>query len=64
MLAGLSFLLLAVYGWGLHWETLADYLLIIIVLFAVLIFIAAVLAWCVRKWSQSRKADEKKKDRQ
>lgn len=64
MLAGLSFLLLAVYGWGLRWETLVDYFLVILALFAVLICIAVLLAWCVRKWSQSRNADKKEKGRQ
>jgi len=60
LLAGLSFLLLAVYGWGLSWDVLADYLLVIIALFVVLAGMAVLLAWGLRKLSRYRKAADKK----
>jgi len=54
LLAGFSFLMLAVYGWGLSWEVLGRYLLVIAGLLIGLIFIAAILGWLLRKWMLSR----------
>lgn len=59
LLVGFSFLILAVYGWGLSWESLGDYLIVIAGLSIGLIFIAALLGWLLRKWMQRRNAREK-----
>lgn len=49
LIAGFSFLMLAVYGWGLDWEDLGGYLLIILILLVGLIGLAALLGWLLRK---------------
>ena len=49
LIAGFSFLLLAVYGWGLDWEDLGGYLLVILVFLVGLIGLAALLGWLLRK---------------
>lgn len=49
LIAGFSFLMLAVYGWGLDWEDLGGYLLVILVFLVVLIGLAALLGWLLRK---------------
>ena len=50
LIAGFSFLMLAVYGWGLGWEELSDYLLVILICLVGLIGFAALLGWLLRKW--------------
>ena len=59
LLAGCSFLMLAVYGWGLSWESLGRYLLVIAGLSIGVICIAAVLGWLLRKWMRSRNSAKK-----
>lgn len=49
LLAGFCFLMLAVYGWGLKWEDLGGYLLVILILLVGLIGFAALLGWLLRK---------------
>ena len=49
LIAGFSFLMLAVYGWGLDWEDLGGYLLVILIFLAGLIGLAALLGWLLRK---------------
>jgi hypothetical protein len=49
LIAGFSFLLLAVYGWGLSWKDLGVYLLAILVLLIGLIALASVCGWLLRK---------------
>jgi hypothetical protein len=49
LIAGFSFLLLAVYGWGLSWKDLGVYLLAILVLLVGVIALAAVCGWLLRK---------------
>lgn len=49
LIAGFSFLMLAVYGWGLEWEDLGGYLLIIFIFLGGLIGLAALLGWLLRK---------------
>lgn len=50
LIAGFSFLMLAVYGWGLDWEDLGGYLLVILIFLVGLIGFAALLGWLLRKW--------------
>ncbi|HSX49860.1 MAG TPA: hypothetical protein VLF09_02810 [Cellvibrio sp.] len=49
LIAGFSFLMLAVYGWGLEWQELGSYLLIILVFLGGLIGLAALLGWLLSK---------------
>ena len=49
LIAGFSFLMLAVYGWGLGWEELSDYLLVILICLIALIGFAALLGLLLRK---------------
>lgn len=63
LLAGLSFLLLAIYGWGLSWELLVQYLLIIIGLSVVLASIAALLVFGLRRWTKSRNSSDARRER-
>lgn len=49
LIAGFSFLMLAVYGWGLDWEDLGGYLLVILIFLVGLIGLAALLGWLLRK---------------
>lgn len=49
MLASFCFLMLAVYGWGMTWEKLGSFLLVLFVLLGGLIAIAAFLGWMLRK---------------
>lgn len=56
LLAGFSFLMLAVYGWGFSWDTLGGYLLIIFGLLIGLISIAALLGFLLRKTIRTRSA--------
>lgn len=50
LIAGFSFLMLAVYGWGLDWEDLGGYLLVILIFLVGLIGLAALLGWLLRKF--------------
>ena len=50
LIAGFSFLMLAVYGWGLGWEALGGYLLVILICLIALIGFAALLGCLLRKW--------------
>lgn len=49
MLASFCFLMLAVYGWGMTWEKLGSFLLVLFVLLGGLITIAACLGWLLNK---------------
>lgn len=49
LIAGCSFLFLAVYGWGLSWKDMGNYLLVILVLLVGLILLAAICGWLLRK---------------
>lgn len=49
LIAGFSFLMLAVYGWGLEWKDLGGYLLTILILLGGLVGLAALLAWLLSK---------------
>jgi peptidoglycan/LPS O-acetylase OafA/YrhL len=49
MLACFCFIMLAVYGWGLGWQEVGQYLLIIICLLAALLIPAFLLGFLLRK---------------
>lgn len=49
LIAGFSFLMLAVYGWGLEWKELGSYLLVILIFLGGLIGLAALLGWLLNK---------------
>ncbi len=49
LIAGLSFLFLVVYAWGLTWRELGGYLLVILIFLVGLIALAAVCGWLLRK---------------
>lgn len=49
LLASFCFLMLAVYGWGMTWEKLGSFLLVLLVLLGGLIAIAAFCGWVLRK---------------
>lgn len=49
MLACFCFIMLAVYGWGLTWEEVGGYLLFILILLAVVLALAFVLGFLLRK---------------
>lgn len=49
LLAGMCFLFLAVYGWGLSWRELGGYLLVLLVLLVALLASAALLGWLMYK---------------
>jgi peptidoglycan/LPS O-acetylase OafA/YrhL len=49
MLASFCFIMLAVYGWGLGWQEVGKYLLIIICLLAALLIPALLLGLLLRK---------------
>lgn len=49
LLASFCFLLLAVYGWGLTWEELGRFLLVLLVLLGGVIAAAAFFGWLLRK---------------
>lgn len=63
LLAGLSFLLLAIYGWGLSWELLVNYFLIIIGLFITLASIAALMVFGLRRWAKGRNSSDARQER-
>lgn len=45
--------MLAVYGWGMSWEKLGGYLLVLLILLAILIAVAAVFGWLLNKLRRS-----------
>lgn len=49
LLASFCFLMLAVYGWGITWEKLGSFLLLLFILLGGLIAIAAFLGWLLNK---------------
>lgn len=49
LIAGLSFIFLAVYAWGLSWEELGGYFLVILIFLVGLIALAALCGWVLRK---------------
>lgn len=49
LIAGLSFIFLAVYVWGISWREIGGYLLVILVFLGGLIALAAVCGWLLRK---------------
>jgi len=49
LLASFCFLMLAVYGWGMTWEKLGSFLLVLFVLLGGLVAIAACLGWLLNK---------------
>lgn len=54
LLASSCFLLLAVFGWGLAWSELGQYLLILLILLGGLIGSAAVVGWLLRQFIKWR----------
>jgi hypothetical protein len=52
MIACFCFLMLAVYGWGLSWQEVGNFLLMLIILFAAILIPAFLLGWL---WSKFRK---------
>jgi Flp pilus assembly protein TadB len=57
LLACFCFLMLAVYGWGMGWGKLGQYLLILIILLAGLIGSAALIGWLLRQLMKRREKD-------
>lgn len=55
LLAGCCFIVLANYGWGLGWNELGSYLLLLLVSLVCLIGIAACLGWLLRKYIAKNK---------
>ncbi len=49
LLASFCFLMLAVYGWGMTWEKIGSFLLVLFILLGGLIAIAAFLGWFLHK---------------
>lgn len=49
LIAGLSFIFLAVYAWGLSWKELGGYFLVILIFLVALIALAALCGWVLRK---------------
>lgn len=49
LLAGFCFLMLAVYGWGLSWKEMGEYLLVLVIFLGGLISIAALFGWVLHK---------------
>lgn len=49
MLACFCFLMLAVYGWGLTWGEVGQYLLILLLLLIIILIPALLLGWLLRK---------------
>lgn len=64
LIAGLSFIFLAVYAWGLSWKELGGYFLALLVFLMGLIALAALCGWVLRKlmakndWSSVGDAQE------
>ncbi len=58
LLAGFCFLMLAVYGWGLSWEEMGGYLLVLLVFLGGLIGMAAVLGWLLNKAKRRNKSTQ------
>lgn len=57
LLASFCFLMLAVYGWGMTWEELGSYLLVLVILLGGLIAIAAFFGWLLNKIRRSDEPD-------
>lgn len=53
LLAGICFLFLAVYGWGISWGELGGYLLVLLVLLVAVVTVAALLGWLIHKIKSS-----------
>lgn len=49
LLASFCFVMLAVYGWGMTWEKVGNFLLVLLALLGGVIAIAALLGWLLRK---------------
>lgn len=49
MLACFCFIMLAVYGWGLTWEEVGSYLILILILLGVVLTLAFILGFILRK---------------
>ena len=54
-LAGACFILLAAFGWGLSWEELRNYLVLLLICLTGLIGAAAGLGWLLRRVMRKRK---------
>lgn len=52
MLACFCFLMLAVYGWGLSWQEVGHFLLMLIIIFSAILIPAFLLGWL---WNKFRK---------
>lgn len=57
LIAGFSFLLLAVYGWGLSWREMGGYLLILLIVLGGLIGMAALCGWLLHRLT--RRAEQR-----
>lgn len=58
MIAGLSFLALAVYGWNLSWQDLLHYLVVLLVCLVVLVGIAMLAGLLLRKINDRSDRDD------
>jgi 4-amino-4-deoxy-L-arabinose transferase-like glycosyltransferase len=58
LLASFCFLLLAVFGWGLEWSELGQYLLILLILLGGIIGSAALMGWLLRQFIKWRNRND------
>lgn len=58
LLASFCFLLLAVFGWGLEWGELGQYLLILLILLGGIIGSAALMGWLLRQFIKWRNRND------
>lgn len=58
LLASFCFIMLAVYGWGMEWSELGQYLLVLIILLGGLIGFAALMGWSLRQFMKWRDRDK------
>jgi len=61
LLASFCFLMLAVYGWGLGWDELGSYFLVLVILLGGLIGCAALFGWLLRRFMKWRDRDTNNK---
>lgn len=59
LLSGCCFIVLAVYGWGLGWDELGSYFLLLVICLGGLIVVAAFLGALLRKYMANNKSQKK-----
>lgn len=57
LLASFCFLMLAVYGWGMKWRELGQYLFVLLILLGGLLGAAAFIGWLLRQYMKWRDKD-------